>query len=514
MKTKLPIILTLLCFTAIILPLLKGGWGVVVAMTQNLDEFEQWKKGEREKFQEFKDERDKAFTEFLKKQWREMQLMQGLVPDEKPKPQKAPVYTPPPPDTQREQIPDNSKIIKKIPILKPPPEVQPELEKPIPDARKKGKTTNFTFFDASLMIHYDEALKAPLGSEMDKETISAFWEALSRSNYDDCITQAQYYRKQMKLNDWGYCLLLHKIGERIYQGKRNPTYLFVWFMLSKSDYMAKIGYNQDKVSIRKLLNPRVYLLLPSANTLYGASYFTYGDDSNRFYVVSLDSKSKPDIETLYTYDGKYPGADTLIDLTIDSSPNIGNMVANKTLKFNYKGKDYVLPVKFDKNAVDFFFDYPQTNLEVYFDAPLSPEASLSLLTELKPIIEGKSEVEAVNILLRFVQTAFAYMVDEEQFGREKFLFPEESLFYNYSDCEDRSVLFAYLVRKLIGLEVIGLDFPGHVATGVKFNTDVTGDYVTYQNQKYIICDPTYINANLGMSMPQFKNATLKVIRIK
>jgi hypothetical protein len=80
--TKLPIILILLCFMAI------------VALAQTLDEFEQWKKREQEKFQKFKDERDKAFTEFLKKQWREMKLLQGLVPDEKPKPVKAPVYKP------------------------------------------------------------------------------------------------------------------------------------------------------------------------------------------------------------------------------------------------------------------------------------------------------------------------------------------------------------------------------------------------------------------------------------
>ncbi|MFQ6042627.1 MAG: hypothetical protein ACE5PV_17360, partial [Candidatus Poribacteria bacterium] len=102
----------------------------------------------------------------------------------------------------------------------------------------------------------------------------------------------------------------------------------------------------------------------------------------------------------------------------------------------------------------------------------------------------------------------------EQFGGEKVLFPEESLFYDYSDCEDRSVLFAYLVRKLVGLEVIGLDFPGHIATGVKFNTDVTGDYVMYQNRRYIICDPTYINADAGVCMPKFRNTTLSVIRIK
>jgi hypothetical protein len=395
------------------------------------------------------------------------------------------------PDLEEKPVPDEKE--------KPVPE-----EKPVPDAQEKGKTTNFTFFDAELTIHYDENLKAPSSNEINKETISAFWGALSRANYDDFITQAQYYRKQMKLNDWGYCLLLHKIGESIYQGNRNLTYLFVWFMLAKSGYSAKVGYYQDKV----------YLLLPSANTLYGASYFTYGNDSNRFYVVSLNGKSQSDVETLYTYDGTYPGADKLINLMVDSSPNIRNTVANKTLKFNYKEKDYVLPVKFDQNAVDFFSDYPQTNLEVYFDAPLSPEASLSLLTELRSIIEGKSEVEAVNILLRFVQTAFAYKIDDEQFGREKFLFPEESLFYLYSDCEDRSVLFAYLVRNLIGLEVIGLDFPGHVATAVKFNTDVKGDQVMYQNQKYIICDPTYINADVGMCMPQFKNTSLSVISIK
>ena len=497
MKTiKLPIMLILLCFTAI------------ATTAQNLDEFEQWKKREREKFQRFKDERDKAFTDFLKQRWHQMQLMRGLVLDDKPKPVKTPVYIPPV-DTQEEPTPDDSKIIEDIPIPSPPPkptpDVQPDLKKkPVPETRKDSKTLNFTFFGASLTIDYDDGLKAPLSHEINKEAISTFWDALSSSNYDDCITQTQYYKEQMKLNDWGYCLLLHKIGENIYQGNQNPSYLFVWFMLSKSDYVAKIGYNQDKV----------YLLLPSVNTLYGAPYFTYGNDSNRYYVVSLNSKSKPNVETIHTYDGTYPGANKGINLTLDSPPNIGNMVSTKTLKFNYKGKNYALSVKFDKNAVDFFEGYPQTNLEIYFDAPLSPEASLSLLTGLKPIIAGKSEVEAVNILLRFAQTAFAYKIDDEQFGREKFLFPEECIFYHYSDCEDRSVLFAYLVRNLIGLEVVWLDFPGHIATAVRFNTDVNGDSVMYQNQKYIICDPTYINANAGMCMPKFKNTTLSVIGIK
>lgn len=43
---------------------------------------------------------------------------------------------------------------------------------------------------------------------------------------------------------------------------------------------------------------------------------------------------------------------------------------------------------------------------------------------LKPTVADKSESEAVNLLLYFVQTAFGYQVDDQQFGREKTLFPD------------------------------------------------------------------------------------------
>jgi hypothetical protein len=117
-------------------------------------------------------------------------------------------------------------------------------------------------------------------------------------------------------------------------------------------------------------------------------------------------------------------------------------------------------------------------------------------------------------MLHFVQTGFEYKTDGEQFGREKYFFPEETFYYSYCDCEDRSVLFAYLVRSLLGLEVIGLDYPGHVATAVRFSDTIPGDYVTHNGQKYIICDPTYIYANIGMCMTGFKDVTPTIIPIR
>jgi hypothetical protein len=131
-------------------------------------------------------------------------------------------------------------------------------------------------------------------------------------------------------------------------------------------------------------------------------------------------------------------------------------------------------VTYNKNSVAFCNAYPQTDFPVFFEARVPALAEQSLLAALGPLVSGRSEVEAVNLLLRFVQTAFDYQTDDDQFGREKYMFVEETLSYPHSDCEDRAILFSFLVRRLTGLEVVGLHYPGHLATAVLFNNAVRG----------------------------------------
>ena len=308
----------------------------------------------------------------------------------------------------------------------------------------------------------------------------------------------------MELNDWGYCLLLDKIAEKLYPRSENKCNLFIWFMLIKSGYNSKVGYDED----------HIYLLLPSQNTIYRAPYFTL--NGLRYYIITFDNRPQ-DARSVYTYEGDYPDAESLIGLYLKSPPVIMQTIEERKLTFRYGDDKYTIPLKLKKDVIDFYNEYPQTNYEVYFDASLSVEARHSLISSLKPIVEGKSEVEAVNMLLRFVQTAFVYRKDETQFGREKPFFAEETLFYPYSDCEDRSVLFSYLVRNLLGLEVIGLDYPGHISTAVRFSTEVKGDSIELNGEKHIICDATYINANIGQCMPKYvgvKPAVIKIRRLK
>lgn len=229
--------------------------------------------------------------------------------------------------------------------------------------------------------------------------------------------------------------------------------------------------------------------------------------------VFQDFKDKRDKEFL-TYEGNYPEADRRIDLSLPAPPRLGGGMEEKVLGFRYGSQDLQVKVQLERPALDFLRRYPQTEYEVYFASAPSAQARSSLIQGLKPLISGRSEVEAVDVLLRFVQLGFGYQVDQEQFGRERSLFPDETLFYPASDCEDRAILFAYLVRELLGLEVIGLDYPGHIAAAVRFSSPVPGDQVVVDGQSYTICDPTYLNATAGMAMPNFKGVEPKVIEIR
>ena len=94
---------------------------------------------------------------------------------------------------------------------------------------------------------------------------------------------------------------------------------------------------------------------------------------------------------------------------------------------------------------------------------------------------------------------------------DRTFFADESMYYPYCDCEDRSVLFSRLVRDLMNLDVVLIYYPGHLATAVKFSQPVNGDYITYDGDRYTICDPTYINAPVGMTMPDMDNAAAFIL---
>jgi hypothetical protein len=220
---------------------------------------------------------------------------------------------------------------------------------------------------------------------------------------------------------------------------------------------------------------------------------------------------------LQIYSGNFLASNQKFDLHIRQSPNIQTASSERILTFLYKNKKQEIKLEYQKSFIELYKNYPLTDLNVFFGAKPSEFVNKSIKNAFEPILKNfVSKKEKLQYLLTFVQKAFEYQTDQQQFGYEKPMFVEETLHYGYIDCEDRSILFAYLVRELLGLEVVGVDYPGHIATAVFMPDDEeikNADTIEYNKKSYIICDPTYINANIGEAMPDLKALKIEIILI-
>jgi hypothetical protein len=126
-----------------------------------------------------------------------------------------------------------------------------------------------------------------------------------------------------------------------------------------------------------------------------------------------------------------------------------------------------------------------------------------LAVAIKKYIDGKKASEAMNFVLSFVQKSFKYEQDNKQFGKEKVMFAQETLYFEKSDCEDRAVLFSYLIKELFDVSVIGVKYEDHMATALYIPLD--GEKVKSGSREFVIADPTYINAIIGETMPKYRS---------
>ncbi|MBE9567992.1 MAG: hypothetical protein IMF14_04800 [Proteobacteria bacterium] len=488
------------------------GFGLTfyVAATSANADFQQWMQqqsqgvaAQKKEFQDYRDKRDKEFTVFLKAHWTAIDLLKGKVRDEAPKPDIMPVASPELPEPMSSK-PDEPPVVVVVPEPEPVQQepVQPGAAKkpvPLPSAAvPEGKRLDINFYGKQLRFYYDARLDQRLIRQIDKNAVSDYWSALSRSDYDGLLEQLAAEKNALQLNDWAYASLVNTLALAINHHKKNEAALLSWFLLAKSGYKARIAY--DDASI--------YLLVPSRQEMFEVSYFTFS--GTRYYAISFDGK-KQRFGRVFTYDSEYPGASKEFDMRVTPVVASNGKSERRHLSFEFERKKYNVDVSYDRGRVKFFDSYPQLDLDLYFGSGVYKVTATPLQKQLAAYMKGMSEQQAVNFLLRFVQTALKYETDEQQFGEENYLFPEETLFYPYSDCEDRAILFSWLVQSLLKLDVVGLDYPGHIATAVNLHSRAAGDSITYKGKHYVVADPTYINATIGMTMPDLKQYQPEVI---
>lgn len=423
---------------------------------------------------------------------------QEPVPQPQPQPKEdvKPLPTPKPAvDTKPVQIAVKPKV-----VVVPAPPPAPEPIAPVKPKEAPYKKVSVGYYGAIITIGFPQEDNLKLKA-LKENAIADAWKQLSDSRYDITVSTALNVRKNHSLCDWAYMQVLQAAAEKQY-GKTNEAVLMQAFLMTQSGYRVRLG----------MCDGKLYMLVASRYDIYGLRFYTL--DGYKFYVVNGDKKADMQI-----CKAKFDKENSL-SLQIARLPVLGNEPTPKRTLTSKKGVSASVSV--NKNLIDFFNTYPQayingnftTRWAAYANTPLDKAVKDMLYPPLKKTISGMTERDAVGILLNWVQTAFKYEYDDKVWGRDRAFFAQETLYYPASDCEDRAILFSRLVRDLLGLDVVLLYYPGHLATAVAFNGDVNGDYLMYKQRRYVVCDPTYINAGVGRTMPGMNNQEAQIIALK
>ena len=330
---------------------------------------------------------------------------------------------------------------------------------------------------------------------LNENAIADAYEALCNSDYKPLLADCAQIRKDLRLNDWGVFTLVRQVADT-YCGTANESIVMQQFLLNEMGYKARMA--------RKATEDKMMLFVATDCSIYAHPYITL--NGQNYYNLSGNNEQCQ----FYMCQKDSPKAKNSVGMQLKEAPLFPGTVVSST--HQAKGSAARVTVDVPKALMDFYKAYPQCDYSVYFNAPVNAAMENRILSSLAPLVQGRNEADAANILINFVQTAFQYQTDGQQFGYEKPFFVEELFYYPYSDCEDRAMLFSYLVRKLLGLDVVLLDYPEHIATAVRFNGNVSGDYLMVNGWKYIVCDPTYIGASIGMTMPRYKTVSAKVLK--
>ena len=380
---------------------------------------------------------------------------------------------------------------KPVEVVMPPFNVKPQPQPIAPIEVKPSvfeKYVDCKVFGTPLKVRYDATRKVTLAAVSENAVADAI-EKMAGEQADKLIVDCIAIRDSKSLSDWAYINMLKEITTAIYGSYSNSAVLLMAYIYMQSGYKMRLATNND----------RLYMLYASEHTLFGKDYYVL--DGYKFY--SLDELP----QQLNICKAAWPAEETL-SLLIAGNQHFDAKTDKEKRVASTKYKELDVNVKVNNNLLNFYSTYPKSMLNnnllstwaMYANVPMDSSVVAQVYPTLKAQVDGLSELEAVNKLLHFVQTGLVYKYDNEVWGCDRPFFPEESLYYDYADCEDRSILFTRLVRDLLDVEAVLIYVPGHLLSAVRLTDDIKGEFILVDGRKFMLCEPTCLNgAPVGWS---------------
>ena len=462
---------------------------VILASAQSMEErYRAFQQAAKQDYSDFRDAVNARYVDFLRAAWEYYTVSPAI-----PHPEEEPV----PPVIYDDKQQQDDKQIKGDQVPQPTPTPTPQPVAPIIENDEDSKVVHITYYGTSFAFRAPKNKSISL-PDIKAQTLAAAWEDLASEEYDNLMYDCLSARDNYQLCDWAYLSLLQQLTETLYPNS-NAAVLLQAFIYANSGYQMRLAVTE---------NGRLHMLIGSDYTFYDRGF--YDIDGEKFFPLEELN------EGIAICNGSFENEKPL-SLLIANEQHLSSVPTAMPKRKAQSGLTATCSV--NKNLIDFYNTYPTghygddfgTRWAAYANSPLDDAIRQELYPQLRSAIRGVPEAQAVNKLLNWVQTAFEYEYDDKVWGTDRAFFPAESLYYPYCDCEDRSILFSRIIRDLLDLDVVLLYYPGHLATAVNFHQDIHGDYLMIDGRKFIVCDPTYIGAPIGATMPDMDNKSAKII---
>ncbi|MCR4828104.1 MAG: hypothetical protein K5864_01425 [Bacteroidales bacterium] len=466
---------------------------VSINSVQAQDVIERYRQQKQQEMANYKDSIHDEFVRYLEHLWTEYQLFEGELSPRSIKPEEQPQV-----DTVSQEG-DTLKIDRQIPYsemteahrLEPVDFVSPAS---VATVHKRNYTV--LFYGRELSIALPEKVAEIQLSGTRERQVARYWKQLNENHADQCVVGLDQCRRNLYLSDWGLFDLIRHFAASVYPNQVDQQAVFVVYLLDALHYDARVGRMDD----------RLVMLVNTGSKLYDIPYVEI--DTVRYYAFGdIPRKGR-----LHTYDRQLKSADHPIDMHLAYSPRLGGALSSRTFGCTFHG--CCVAIRVNQPLMDFYARYPQTELSVYATAAMEEAFAAAIEREMRPFVEGQSPEKALNMLLEFMQKDFEYQTDKKQFGCEKNFFCEENFYYAANDCEDRAVLFARMVRLLLGYDAVLLEYPDHVVTAVHVpEGKIRGYHIDIKGDRYIVCDPTCLGATVGHLGRKYRNKSSKIIKL-
>lgn len=370
--------------------------------------------------------------------------------------------------------------------------------------RSNAQNYSFDFYGNTFNFELSPSADIPFSKTLSDSAIITFYNTINKSDYSTITKSLITYKEQHQLNDWLYYQLVRKAAQQIAPKTENyyRYTLYKWFFLTKTGYDARLALEQDKLLF--------YVF--SSDDISDIPFYI---SDNRQYVC-LNIHDYPGIDLkknkIYPVDIS-TGAKQAFSYTVTQMPDFKpEDYATKSIQFRYRQRIYYFEVKLNPEVQTIFANYPVVDFASYFNIPLSRQTYSSLIPLLKSNIAGMNQKKGIDYLMRFTRNAFLYEDDEQNFGKEKRLTPEQTLFSEYSDCDDRAALFFYLVKEIYNRSMIALLYPTHITIAVQFDKP-TGKPIIYNGKKYSVCEatPQKQDLKIGQIAANLQNTAFEVV---